>query len=131
MTTALRTLLNAAIDLLEAVELPEPNLPDTAQKTAQKAARGIAQSLTPADFGGSTEARIGLNYMKGEIEVLTEERDHARKRASDTYDLLRFEQNEHRQDNYDNQKQCTDLTIENIRLTNILGSNGIEWEKVV
>ena len=117
MTTPIRVLLNQALDMLELAEMP----PLPAE---------IAQGLTAEDFGGGVNVTIGLNYMKGEIEVLTEERDHARVRATETAQLLHKEQSEHRSDNYKNQRQYTSLTIENKRLIDILGSNGIEWEAV-
>ena len=115
MTSSIRVLLDQALDMLEVLE--------TAPLPAE-----IAQGLKPEDFGGGVNATIGLNYMKGEIEVLTEERDHARIRATETANLLHKEQNEHRSDNYNNQRQYTSLTVENARLIDILGNNGIEWK---
>lgn len=81
MTLYLRGTLNAALDELENVIRAQTELEKKRERALDP--KQIAAELSPEDFGGNVNATIGLNYMKGEIEVLRDERDEARKRALD------------------------------------------------
>ena len=81
MTLYLRGTLNAALDELENVIRAQTELEKKRERALDP--KQIAAELSPEDFGGDVNATIGLNYMRGEIEVLLDERDEARKRAVD------------------------------------------------
>ena len=81
MTLYLRGTLNAALDELENVIRAQTELEKKRERALDP--KQIAAELSPEDFGGDVNATIGLNYMRGEIEVLRDERDEARKRAID------------------------------------------------
>ena len=83
MTLYLRGTLNAALDELENVIRAQTELEQTRERALKVDPKQIAMNLSPKDFGGDVNATLGLNYMKGEIEVLRDERDEARKRAVD------------------------------------------------
>lgn len=117
MANAMRQVLNAALDIIEQVESIDP--------------AEAAQNLKPSDFGGGVDVRIGLNYMKGEIEVLTEERDHARERAELNRTCLREAQAARRQDQYAHERAIRemrhDYDIQILSLKDTLRQNGISW----
>jgi len=77
MSLPLRATLNAALDELEAA------IEAVKQTSLEPTPAQVAAGLDAEDFGGSWQAKVGLNYLKGEIEVLQDERDEARKRVTE------------------------------------------------
>lgn len=69
----------------------------------------IAEELRASDFGGDINARIGLSYMKGEIEVLKDERDEARQRHTETLTTLNKLRSDTSMQEYRYEKQLREL----------------------
>ena len=85
MTTRMRTLLDHALDLLETDDSPEhiPAGPDLISAVAEAARNS-----------NDINVKLGMNYLRGEVEVLTDERNQARARANETLEDLRRERQE-------------------------------------
>jgi hypothetical protein len=100
MSTAIREVLNHTLDLLEAVESPTktPSSADLVSAVAEAARNST-----------DVNVKLGMNYLRGEVEVLTEERNAARERANETLETMRLERLKWSTEKWELQKELRDL----------------------